>query len=269
MSSLIFRISAGFLVGALILLALSLYLSDYYLDEQQRLAAAEDLTLAMDRVQVAERLDPFSPAPLQAESGLSQQQGNNQEAVVSLKKAAARDSHNYLTYALLGNLQMNRLNDYDAATDSFQKAQDLNPNATFVSVALAQSLLRQEKFGEAERVYEKLREEDQISTESLYNLGRIYVRGGQPDKGRQTLEEARQLATANLESMEPSVRAQREEFVESINLSIADSLVVKGQYDEARQMVSESSSEQASAILALLESDPELYRQSVKNGEIY
>ena len=266
---MIFRISAGFLVGALILLALSLYLSNYYLGEQQRLATAEDMEGAMQQVQVAERLDPFSPDPLQAESGLLQRQGQDQRAVDALEKAIARDPQNYLPYVLLGNLQMNRLNDYDAATESFRKARELNPNATFVSAALAQSLLRQEKFGEAERVYEGLREEGQISLESLYNLGRIYVRGGQPEKGRQTLEEARRLATANLEGTSTAERAQRKEFVESINLSIADSLVIQGQYAEARQIVAESSSEQASAILALLDSDPELYRQSVKNGEIY
>ena len=269
MSSVIFRISAGFLVGALILLALSLYLSGYYLGEQQRLATAEDMEGAMEQVQIAERLDPFSPEPLRAESVLLQQQGRSQEAVAALEEAAARDPQNYLPYALLGLLQINRLNDYDAATESFRKARERNPNATFVSTSLAQSLLRQGEFEEAERVYEKLREEEQISVESLYNLGRIYVRGGQPEKGRQTLERVRQIAMANLQSMSSTERVQGEEFVESINLSIADSLVVQGQYDEARRMVSESSSEQASAILALLENDPELYRQSVKNGEIY
>ena len=251
------------------MLAGSLYLSDYYLDEQQRLAAAEDMEGAMGQVQVAERLDPFSPDPLQVESALLQRQGRNQEAVESLEQAIERDPHNYLLHMFLGFLQMNSLNDYEAATKSFREAQELNPNATFVSEALAQSLLRQEKFEEAERVYEALREEEQISVDSLYNLGRIYVREGEPEKGRQTLEEARQLARAGLQSMSVSERAQREEFIESIDLSIADSLVIEGQYDEARQMVSESSSEQASAILALLEGDPEMYRQSVKNSEIY
>lgn len=266
---MIFRISAGFLVGALILLALSLYLSDYYLDEQQRLIAAEDMEGAMEQVQIAERLDPFSTEPLRAESVLLQQQGRSQEAVEALEQAAARDPHNYLPYALLGLLQMNRLNDYDAATESFREAQERNPNATFVTTALAQSLLRQEKFEEAARVYEGLREEEQISLEGLYNLGRIYIREGEPEKGRQTLQRARRLARQDMQSMSPSEKAQSRELVQSINLSIADSLVIEGQYDEARQIVSESSSEQAPAILALLESDPELYRQSVKNGEIY
>ena len=251
------------------MLALSLYLSGYYLNEQQRLAAAGDAQGAMEQVQVAERLDPFSPEPLQAESVLFQQEGRNQEAVESLETAAERDPRNYLPYTLLGFLQMNRLNDYEAATEAFRKAQERNPNATLVSTALAQSLLRQEKFKEAERVYERLREEEQISVESLYNLGRIYVREGQPEKGKQTLREARRLAMANAENPETSTSSETEELIESINLSIADALVVQGQYDEARRIVEASSSEQAAAILALLESDPELYRQSVKNGEIY
>lgn len=223
----------------------------------------------MEQVQVAERLDPFSMEPLQAESALLQQQGSNREAAESLKRAAERDPHNYLPYALLGFLQMNRLNDYDAAAESFRKAQERNPNATLVSTALAQSLLRQEKFGEAQRVYERLRRREQLSAEGLYNLGRIYVREGQPEKGLQTLEVARRLAKSNPEGMDASEKAQVEEFVESVNLSVADALVVQGQYAEAREIVAESSSEQAPAILALLDSDPELYRQSIKNGEIY
>lgn len=269
MSSVLFRISAGFLVGALILAALSLYAADYYLKEQQRLAAAGDEESAMDRVQIAARLDPFSPEPMQAKSVLLQQQGRDREAVESLEKATQRDPHNYLPYTLLGFLQMNRLNNYEAATEAFRKAQELNPNATFVSTALAQSLLRQEKFQEAKRVYERLREEGEISMENLYNLGRIYVREGQPEKGRKTLAEARRLAAANLAKLDPAQKEQRKELIESIELSMADALVVQGRYEEARQMVAESSSKQAPAILALLESDPELYRQSVKNGEIY
>lgn len=223
----------------------------------------------MDQVRVAQRLDPFSPEPLQAESGILQRQGQDRAAIDALRRATARDPNNYLPYALMGTIQMNRLNDYDAATGSFRKAQERNPNATFVSTALAQSLLRQEKFDAARRVYEKLRKEDQISIESLYNLGRIYVREGQPERGRKILREAKELAKVNLASVDRSQKSRREELVESIDLSIADSLVVEGQYDQARQIVEDSKSDQAPAILALLENDPELYRQSVKNGEIY
>jgi pentatricopeptide repeat protein len=267
----IFRISAGFLVGALSLFALSLYLSDYYLGEQQRLAAAEDEEGAIGQVQVAERLDPFSPEPLQTESALLQQQGHNQAAAESLEQAAERDPHNYMPHMFLGFLQMNRLNDYGAATESFRKAQERNPNATIISNSLAQSLLRQGEYEEAARVYERMREDGQVTAENLYNLGRIYVRNGKPIEGRQTLQEARQLARKNIRNMPEgsAERAQAEELMESINLSIADALIVQGRYDGAYQVVANSSSDQAPAILALLESDPEMYRQSIQNGEIY
>lgn len=269
LSGAIFRVSAGFLVGALILLALSLYLSGYYLNEQQRLATAGDMKGAMEQVQVAERLDPFSPEPLQAESLLFQQQGRNQEAVESLQKAIQRDPNNYMSYMLLGFVQMNRLNDYEAAAQTFREALEINPRATLVSTALAQALLRQGELEEARRVYEGLREDGRISSQSLYNLGRIYVRTGEPEKGLRALEEVRRRAVANLESAEPAERPQAAEFVDSIDLSIADALVVQGQYAEAREIVADSSSEQAAAILTLLDNDPALYRESIKSSEIY
>lgn len=256
-------------MGALLLLALSLYLSSYYLGEQRRLAAAEDVQGAMNQVRVAERLDPFSPEPLQAEASLLQQQGRNKEAVESLNKAIQRDTYNYVPRMLLGELQMDKLNDYDAAAKTYREILEINPNLTMVNAVLAEALLRKGDLEGARREYEELRKNDQISLLGLYNLGRIYVRNGEPKKGKQTLEEARSLAVAGMESSESAGSSQNEELVQSINLSIADALVIQGQYDEAYQIVSESPSDQAAAILTLLENDPELYRQSIKNGEIY
>jgi hypothetical protein len=54
-----------------------------------------------------------------------------------------------------------------------------------------------------------------------------------------------------------------------MELAKADALVVQGRYDEARQVISQSSSEQAPALLQLLNSDPEAYRESVVLSEIY
>lgn len=251
------------------MLALSLYLSDYYLEEQRRLTTAGDMRGAMEQVRTAERLDPFSPKPLQAKAVLLQRQGRYGEAAEALETAIQRDPNNYTPYMFLGFLQMNQLNDYDAATESFREALEINPRATVISTALAQALLRQGEFAEARQVYERLREDGRISTQSLYNLGRIYVRSGEAEKGMKILEEAQRRATLALEVVEPSRRSEAAEFVESIELSIADALVVKGQYAEAREIVAESSADQADAILALLDSDPEMYRESVKNSEIY
>ena len=62
LSSVIFRISAGFLVGVLALLATVLYLSDHYIVEQQRLAAAGDVQGALEASRKAVRLDPAEDA---------------------------------------------------------------------------------------------------------------------------------------------------------------------------------------------------------------
>ena len=266
---MIFRVSAAFLVGALILLAVSLYLSSYYLDEQQRLAAAGDVNGAVQEVDTAARLDPFDTQPLQTKSLLLQRQGKNKPAAEALEEAVQRDPNNYLPYMLLGLAQMNRLDDYDAAAQSLREALDLNPNASYVRAALAQALVRGGDLDKARGQYEKLQERDQISTEGLYDLGRIYVRIGDPEKGRETLQVAKQRAEATLDSLESSSRSQREELIRSIDLAIADALVVQGRYDEAREIVANSTSEQAPAILTLLDTDPEMYRESIENSRIY
>ncbi len=269
LSGILLRVSVGLLVSSLLAIAVSLHLSNYYLDEHYRLLVAGDTEGAMEMVKVSERLDPFSPEPVEAEALLLQQEGNDREAAEAIRDAIGRDPASYELYMSLGTMQMDRLNDYDAAVESFRKALERNPNSTPVSTYLAQSLLRQGKLEEARRVYEDLRGEDQLSYEGFYNLGRIYLRSGEPEKGIRTLEQARQLARLGMEDMEPSEKSQRKEFVESINLSIADALVVEGQYEEAREIVAGSDSDQAAAILALLDNDPELYRESVKNSEIY
>ncbi len=63
MGRAVLKVSVGFVAGSLILLAVSLYLANIYLKDQQRLAEAGDLPRAMEKVEWAARLDPFSPAP--------------------------------------------------------------------------------------------------------------------------------------------------------------------------------------------------------------
>lgn len=269
MSGIIFRVSAAFLVGALILLALSLSLSSYYLNEQQRLAAAGDVNGAMQEVETAARLDPFDTQPLQSKSLLAQRQGNNKGAVNALEEAVQRDPNNYLPYMLLGLAQMNQLNDYDAAVESLRESLELSPNATYVRSSFAQALVRKGDLEKAREQYEKLRDEGHISLEGLYDLGRIYTRTGDPEKGIETLQAAKQRAEADLETLSPTSRTQREDLIQSIDLAIADALVIQRRYDEAREIVANSPSEQAPAILTLLNTDPEMYRESIKDSEIY
>lgn len=269
MSGVVFKISAGFLVGALVLLAASLTLSEYYLKEERRLAAAGDVTGAIEASQKAVRLDPFDTDALEEQSVLLQQQERPEDAADALRAAIEREPHNYMPYLRLGTLQLYGLDDPEAAVESYREALRLNPNATPASEALAQALIREGELGAAKEEYEKLREEGTISYQGLYDLGRIYVRTGKPGEGLEAIQHAQRRAEAGLEELEGPLRTQQQELIESMELAKADALVVQGRYDEARAVISQSSSEQAPALLQLLDSDPEAYRESVVMSEIY
>lgn len=269
MRRVIFRISAGFLVGALVFLATVLSLSEYYLNEETRLFAAGDLQGALKAVQMSARLDPFDPEPLEGESFILQQQGRYEDAASSLRNAIERDPHNYIPYLMLGNLQLSQLDDLDGAVESYRNVLRLNPNATIASSALAQALIRKRDLGAAKKVYENLEEEKRISFLGLYDLGRIYVRTGEPSKGLKAIKRAKQKAETELDELEGPLKIQRQELIESMELAIADALVVQGRYDRAREIIAGSSSEQAPALLQLLDSNPEAYRESVVSSAIY
>ena len=83
-----------------------------------------------------------------------------------------------------------------------------------------------------------------------------------------TLEEAREKASAKLEGSSGPKRVQRELFVNSVDLAIADAYVAQGNYDEATRVLENSDAEQAPAILELLYINPEEYRESVLNSEL-
>ncbi len=269
MSRVVFRIAAGFLVGALVFLATALSLSEYYLDEEARLLAAGDLPGALEAVQTAARLDPFDPEPLKGRSFILQQQGRYEEAASSLRDAIERDPHNYILYLMLGNLQFSHMDDLDAAVKSYRGALRLNPNATIASNALAQAHMRRGDLGAAKEVYERLEKEKRISFQGLYNLGRIYVRTGEPGEGLESIRRAKQEAETGLRKLRGPLKTQRQELIESMELAIADALVVQGRYAEAREVIVRSSSEQAPALLQLLNSNPEAYREAVVSSEIY
>lgn len=269
LSGAVFRISTAFLVVALLLMAGALYVSEYYIGEQRRLAAAGDMPGASDAAERAVRLDPFDTDPLEAQSFLLQQQGRNEDAAEALREAIERDPHNYMPYLMLGNLQLGRLNDLDAAVESYREVLRLNPKASIARGGLAQALIRQDKLEEAKKEYEKLEKEKEISYQGLYDLGRIYVRTGQPEKGFKAINRAKRLASRDLESLEEPLKGQREDLIESMELALADALVVEGDYARALRVISESPSEQAPALYELLSADPEAYRESVVDSEIY
>jgi tetratricopeptide (TPR) repeat protein len=265
----VFRVSAGFLVGALVLLATALYLSEYYLEEGRRLSAAGDVQGAIDASQTAARLDPFDTEALETRSFLFQQQGRYEDAAGALREAIERDPHNYVPYLMLGNLQFSELDDLDAAEESYRRVLELNPKESTVREALARVLIQQGELGAAREEYEKLREEGEISFQGLYDLGRIYVRTGQPKEGLKAIKEARRKAQNGLDELEGPLKQERQQLLVSMQLAIADALVVQGRYGKAREIIERSPSEQAPALLQLLNSNPDAYRESVVTSEIY
>ena len=269
LSRVVFRVSAGFLVGALVLLAVALSLSEYYLEEAQRLSAAGDSQGAIDASRTSARLDPFDTEALETQSLLYAQEERYEDAAGALREAIGQDPHNYIPYLMLGNLQLNSLDDLDAAEENYREVLRLNPKESSVREALGQVLIQQGELGEATGQYEQLREEEQISYQGLYDLGRIYVRTGKPKEGLQAIKRARERAKSGLDELEGSLRAQRQDLLVSMQLAIADALVVQGRYGKAREIISRSNSPQAPALLQLLDSNPDAYRESVVTSEIY
>jgi tetratricopeptide (TPR) repeat protein len=270
LNRVVFRVSLGFLVGALALLAVSLSVSSYYLEERQpQLAASGDMEGALELAQTAERLDPFSADPLQSQSYFLQQQGRNEEAAERLRAAIERNPNDYVLYQLLGNMQLAQLDDVDAAIQSYRRAQELNPKEASTGTLLAQALIRKGDLKGAREELEKLESSGKITFSGLYDLGRIYVRTGEPARGVEAIRRAKGKAAAELDELEGAAEAEREGLIRSMDLALADALVVQGKYTAARRILEETPSGQAPALLELLNADPEGYRQSVVDSEIY
>jgi len=265
----VFKISVGFVAGALILLAVSLYLSNLYLKQHLRLAEAGDLQGAMNKVEWAARLDPFSPAPKSSEGYLELRQGRTEAAARAFREAIQRDPANYKNYEALGSLQRQQLGDPEAAAESYRQALRHNPHAAAIVSRLAEALLSTGDLEGAKVQYEWLRERRRIPLKDLYTLGKTQVRLGEPEKAIETFEEAKERADTELESSEDgSQDTQRRAFLDSLDLAIADALVAQGSYIEAREYLLQSDAEQAPAILTLLDEDPEGYRESVLDAPI-
>jgi tetratricopeptide (TPR) repeat protein len=273
MGRAVFKISVGFVAGALILLAISLYLSNLYLKDQQRLAETGNLFRAMEKVEWASRLDPFSPAPPSSKAYLELRQGRAEAAGEAFQEAVDRDPYNYKNYEALGNLQRQQLGDPEEAVKSYRKALERNPHAATVVSRLGEALLSAgtstENLEEARTQYEWLQERGRIPLKDLYTLGKIQTRLGEPEQAIETFEEAKEGAgTEPEESSDESRQDQRRAFLDSLDLAIADALVVQGSLEEARAYLAQSEAEQAPTVLALLNEDPVSYRESVLDAPI-
>ena len=254
-------------MGILALLAVALYLSDYFTGEQQRLAAAGDEAGAMEASRLAVRLDPFDTDALQSQSLLWRQQRNYERAALALKEAIGRDPNNYLPHLTLANLRLT-MGDPGAAMEGYRDVLELNPNAVGARSSLARTLMRQGKLREAKAEFETLKEEKNATYQDLNDLGRIQVRTGEAPEGVKNIKRARRMAEAQFDKVRgPQTERQRQLLV-SMDLATADALVVQGRIGQAQSILAESPSEQAPGLLELLGSDPEAYREQVINSDV-
>ena len=267
MSHVIFRLSAGFLVGVLALLAVALYLSDYFTGEQQRLVGAGDEAGAMEASRMAVRLDPFDTDALQAQSLLWRQHRNYDRAALALREAIERDPNNYLPQLTLANLRLT-MGDPNAAVKGYRHVLGLNPNATLARSSLARTLARQGKLREAKAEYETLKKEKSATYQNLYDLGRIQARTGDAPEGVKNIKRARRMAAARFDRVRGPQTVRQGQLLVSMDLATADALVVQGRIGQAKRILSESPSEQAPGLLELLDSDPEAYREQVINSDV-
>jgi tetratricopeptide (TPR) repeat protein len=267
LSRAMFRLSAGFLVGVLALLAASLYLSVYFTGEQQRLAAAGDEAGAMEASRMAVRLDPFDTDALQAQSLLWRQHRNYDRAALALREAIGRDPNNYLPQLTLANLRLT-MGDPNAAVKGYRHVLGLNPNATLARSSLARTLARQGKLREAKAEYETLKEEKSATYQNLYDLGRIQARTGEAPEGVKNIKRARRMAAARFDRVRGPQTVRQGQLLISMDLATADALVVQGRIGQAKRILAESPSEQAPGLLELLDSDPEAYREQVINSDV-
>lgn len=269
MNGAFLRFSVGFVVAALVVVAVSLYLSTRYMEEQQRLASTGDVEGALQSAEMAARLDPFSADPLLEEASLLQGEGDYEEAERTLREAAEREPADYEIPQQLGTLRQSSMNRPLEAAESYRRALELNPRTETVRAGLAEAYLSAGELEKAKVQYEKLQESGELSVTQLYDLGRIYVRTGEPGKGVETLQRTQRRAENGLQGMAGQTRQQQLGFISSVELAIADALVVERRYAEARQIVANSPAEQAPTILSLINSDPEGYRQTVMHSDVY
>lgn len=269
MNGAFLRFSVGFVVAALLAVSVSLYLSTRYMEEQQRLSGTGDMEGAMRSVEMAARLDPFAAEPLAEEASLLQSEGRTEEAVRALEAAAEREPADYGIPQEIGDLKMGSLNQPLEAAESYRRALELNPMSSDTRAGLAAAYLSAGELEKAKVQYEKLRESGGLSVDQMYDLGRIYARTGEAGKGVETLRETKRQAESELRVLSGEFRQQQIGFISSVELAMADALVVERRYAEARQIVADSSAEQAPTILSLINSDPEGYRQTVMDSDVY
>ena len=143
--------------------------------------------------------DPENEPAVEQLTQLLMDEGKSTEAVTLLEGITTHSSSAVLL-DLLGDAHT-QAHDLAKAEDAYRKAAELDPSEPSHQRGLGQTLLAEEKYPEALKVYEKLSDLMPDDSDVYLRIAQIYRELHQLDKAEQNLVRARQYAPGSLEVM--------------------------------------------------------------------
>ncbi len=145
------------------------------------------------------KTDPENEPAVEQLTQLLMDEGKSTEAVTLLEAITARSSSPVLL-DLLGDAQT-QAHDLEKAENAYRKAVEMDPSELSHQRGLGQTLLAEEKYPEALKVFEKLSDVMPDDSDVYLRIAQIYRELHQLDKAEQNLVKARQYAPGSLEVM--------------------------------------------------------------------
>jgi tetratricopeptide (TPR) repeat protein len=143
--------------------------------------------------------DPENEPAVEQLTQLLMDQGKSSEAVALLEGITAH-SPSPVLLDLLGDART-QTHELAKAEDAYRKAAELDPSELSHQRGLGQTLLAEEKYSEALKVYQKLSDVTPDDSDVYLRIAQIYRELHQLDKAEENLVKARQYAPGNLEVM--------------------------------------------------------------------
>src|SRR5467141_1448435 len=143
--------------------------------------------------------DPENEPAVEQLTQLLMDQGKSSEAVTLLEGITAH-SLSPVLLDLLGDART-QTHELAKAEEAYRKAEELDPSELSHQRGLGQTLLAEEKYSEALKVYQKLSGVTPDDSDVYLRIAQIYRELHQLDKAEENLVKARQYAPGNLEVM--------------------------------------------------------------------
>jgi tetratricopeptide (TPR) repeat protein len=143
--------------------------------------------------------DPENEPAVEQLTQLLMDQGKSSEAVTLLEGITAH-SPSPVLLDLLGDAHT-QTHELAKAEEAYRKAAEIDPSELSHQRGLGQTLLAEEKYAEALKVYQKLSDVTPDDSDVYLRIAQIYRELHQLDKAEENLMKARQYAPGNLEVM--------------------------------------------------------------------